>query len=330
MKKLLSILVVSLMVSTLLAGCGSSAPAPSSSSKAPEASSAGQPPALDYPKAPVTVIVPYGAGGGTDLVARALVDNVKDQFPKGIAVENRTGGGGAVGMSYGQNAKPDGNIITMITVELVTLPHTGTGGDIYYDKFTPLLMVNSAYSAITVKADSPYNSLQDLIADAKTKQLQIGNSGVGAIWHKAADVEFIHVPFEGAAPAITSLLGGHIDAVSVSYAEVSSQVAAGELKVLAVLAPDRIAEIPDIPTAKELGYDVAVGTWRGLGVPKDTPAEIVSWLEKVFTAGVEKDSFKTFMKDSNNIIELLNGADFGKKLAADNGFYKDLIASLGL
>ena len=337
MKKLMSMLVASLMVLTLLAGCGAGAPASSSSGNAPAGSSAGQAPALDYPKSPVTVIVPYGAGGGTDLVARALVDNVKDQFPKGIAVENRTGGGGAVGMSYGQNAKPDGNIITMITVELVTLPHTGTGGDIYYDKFTPLLMVNSAYSAITVKADSPYNSLEDLIADAKTKQLQIGNSGVGAIWHlaaaglgKAADVEFVHVPFEGAAPAITSLLGGDIDAVSVSYAEVSAQVAAGELKVLAVLAPDRISEIPDIPTAKELGYDVAVGTWRGLGVPKDTPAEVVSWLEEIFTAGVNKDSFKTFMKDSNNIIELLNSADFGKKLAADNGFYKDLIASLGL
>lgn len=337
MKKLLSILVASLMLLTLFAGCGGKAPSSTTPSQVPGSSGASQPAALDYPKAPVNVIVPYGAGGGTDLVARALVDNVKDQFPKGIAVENRTGGGGAVGMSYGQNAKADGHIITMITVELVTLPHTGTGGDIYYDKFTPLLMVNSAYSAITVKADSPYNSLEDLIADAKIKNLQIGNSGVGAIWHlaaaglgQAAGVEFVHVPFEGAAPAITSLLGGHIDAVSVSYAEVSAQVDAGELKVLAVLAPERIAEISDIPTAKELGYDVAVGTWRGLGVPKNTPAEVVNWLEEVFTAGVEKDSFKTFMKDSNNIIELLNSADFGKKLAADNEFYKELIASLGL
>lgn len=291
----------------------------------------------NYPDAPVTVIVPYDAGGGTDLVARALVDSVKGEFPKGIAVENRSGGGGAVGMSYGQNSKTDGNIITMVTVELVTLPHTGTGGDISYEKFAPICMVNSAYSAITVKADSPYNSLEDLIADAETRSLQVGNSGVGAIWHlaaagleQAAGVEFTHVPFEGAAPAITSLLGGHIDAVSVSYAEVSSQVAAGELKVLAILAPERLEVIPDIPTAKELGYDISIGTWRGLAVPKDTPEEIVGWLETTFTEGVNSDFFTAFMKDSQNVIELLDSKAFAEKLARDNEMFKSLIGSLGL
>jgi tripartite-type tricarboxylate transporter receptor subunit TctC len=234
--------------------------------------------ALDYPSSPVSVIVPYGAGGGTDLIGRALADAMKTSFSRGIAVENRTGGGGSVGMSYGQNARPDGNIITMITVELVTLPHTGTGGDIYYDKFKPLMMVNSAYSAVTVQKSSPYNTLADLMAAAKENPLQVGNSGIGAIWHlaaagleQAAGVEFIHVPFDGAAPAITSLLGGHIDAVSVSYAEVISQIEAGELKVLAVLAPQRLASAPDVPTTKELGYDVSVGTWRGFGVPLATP-----------------------------------------------------------
>jgi tripartite-type tricarboxylate transporter receptor subunit TctC len=91
---------------------------------------AGRAPSLDYPRSPVSIIVPYGAGGGTDLIGRALADAIKGAFPRGIAVENRLGGGGSVGMSYGQNARPDGNIITMTTVELVTLPHTGTGGDI--------------------------------------------------------------------------------------------------------------------------------------------------------------------------------------------------------
>ncbi|NMA23085.1 MAG: tripartite tricarboxylate transporter substrate binding protein, partial [Spirochaetales bacterium] len=195
-----------------------------------------------YPDKPVSVIVPYAAGGGTDLIARALVDAAKGSVPRNITVENRTGGGGAVGMSYGANAKADGSVITMITVELVTLPHTGTGAGLYYDQFKPIMMLNSAYSAVTVQANSPYNTLDDLIAAAKTKSLRVGNSGVGAIWHlaaaglgKAAGVEFNHIPFDGAAPAITSLLGGHIDAITVSYAEVDSQVRAGNLKVLAVL-----------------------------------------------------------------------------------------------
>ena len=293
--------------------------------------------AVEYPDSPVSVIVPYGAGGGTDLVSRALVDAIKGSFPKGIAVENRTGGGGAVGMSYGQNTRPDGNIITTITVELVTLPHTGTGGDIDYKKYAPIVMVNSAYSAITVKKDSPYNSLADLITDAKKNTLQIGNSGIGAIWHlaaagleQAAGVEFIHVPFDGAAPAITSLLGGHIDAVAVSYAEVISQVLAGEFKVLAVLAPKRLASAPDVPTAIELGYDVAVGTWRGYGVPLSTPAEIVAWLEKTFTEGVNNPAFVKFMNDSKNDIDLLSGAEFKAKLAKDFDLFGQLITALGL
>ncbi|MFC2289374.1 tripartite tricarboxylate transporter substrate binding protein [Treponema lecithinolyticum] len=290
-----------------------------------------------YPNGPVSVIVPYGAGGGTDSVCRALVDAAKDAFPAGIAVENRTGGGGSVGMSYGQNAKPDGQIITMITVELVTLPHTGTGGDISFEKFAPILMVNSAYSAITVPVDSPYKTLNDLLNAAKTKDIQIGNSGIGAIWHlaatglqQAAGVKFTHIPFDGAAPAITSLLGKHIDAVSVSYAEVSAQIQAGKLKALAVLAPERLAACPDVPTAKELGYDIAIGTWRGLGVPAATPAETVLFLEKTFTDAANSEQFKTFMRNTNNDIELLTSVQFKGRLAVDNALFRKLIGNIGL
>jgi len=288
-----------------------------------------------YPNGPVSIIVPYGAGGGTDSVARALADAAKGAFPDGLAVENRTGGGGSVGMSYGMHAKADGQILTMITVELVTLPHTGTGGDITYEKFQPIMMVNSAYSAITVPADSPYNSLADLLNAAKTKDLTVGNSGIGAIWHLAAEalsqaagVEFTHVPFDGAAPAITSLLGDHIDAVSVSYAEVDSQIKAGKLKALAVLAPARLPACPDVPTVKELGYDVAVGTWRGLAVPLSTPETTVAYLEKVFTEAANSDAFKTFMAKSNNDIDLLTSSAFSTKLKTDNLLFKNLITKI--
>lgn len=290
-----------------------------------------------YPNSPVSVVVPYAAGGGTDLVARALVDAAKTEFPKGISVENRTGGGGAVGMSYGSHAKADGSVITMVTVELVTLPHTGTGAGISYDQFKPIMMVNSAYSAITVKADAPWKTLNEFIDYSKKTQVKVGNSGVGAIWHlaaaglaKASGADFNHIPFDGAAPAITSLLGGHIDAVSVSYAEVASQVKAGTLRVLAILAPERIASIPDVPTAKELGYDVAIGTWRGLAVPKDTPDAITQKLYTIFDNASKADSFVAFMNGSNNVIEILDGPAYAAKMAADNELFKGLIADLGL
>lgn len=290
-----------------------------------------------YPSGPVSLIVPYAAGGGTDLVCRALADAAKASFPKNITVENRTGGGGAVGMSYGANAKADGSVITMITVELVTLPHTGTGAGLYYDQFKPIMMVNSAYSAITVKADAPWKTLNEFIEASKTKTMKIGNSGVGAIWHlaaaglaKTAGVTFNHIPFDGAAPATTSLLGGHIDAITVSYAEVAAQVAAGNLRVLAVLAPERIAATPNIPTAKELGYDVAIGTWRGLGVPKDTPQPIVDKIYSIFNKAAASDSFVAFMKSTNNIIDVMDGPSYGKKLVVDNDMFKALINELGL
>ena len=293
--------------------------------------------AENYPSGPVSVIVPYSAGGGTDLVARALVDAAKDNFPKNIAVENRTGGGGAVGMSYGANAKADGSVITMVTVELVTLPHTGTGAGLYYDQFKPIMMVNSAYSAVTVKADSPYNTLNEFLDAAKTKTMRVGNSGVGAIWHlaaaglaKTAGVSFNHIPFDGAAPAITSLLGGHIDAVTVSYAEVVSQVKAGNLKVLAVLAPERIPATPDLPTAKELGYDVAIGTWRGLGVPKDTPQPIADKIYDIFSKAAASEGFVKFMNSSNNVVDIMDSASYGEKLVTDNDMFKMLIEELGL
>jgi tripartite-type tricarboxylate transporter receptor subunit TctC len=290
-----------------------------------------------YPDKPVSVIVPYAAGGGTDLIARALVDAAKGSFPRNITVENRTGGGGAVGMSYGANAKADGSVITMITVELVTLPHTGTGAGLYYDQFKPIMMLNSAYSAVTVQANSPYNTLDDLIAAAKTKSLRVGNSGVGAIWHlaaaglgKAAGVEFNHIPFDGAAPAITSLLGGHIDAITVSYAEVDSQVRAGNLKVLAVLSPERIPSTPNIPTAIEQGYDVSIGTWRGFGVPKDTPQPIVDKIYNIFSEAAASSQFVNYMNTTNNDIDILDAKDYGERLAVDNAMFKALIDELGL
>lgn len=290
-----------------------------------------------YPNAPVSLVVPYSAGGGTDLVARALVDAAKTEFPKGISVENRTGGGGAVGMSYGSHAKADGSVITMVTVELVTLPHTGTGAGISYDQFKPIMMVNSAYSAITVKADSPWKSLNDLIEASKKTPVKVGNSGVGAIWHLAAaglaktsGANFSHIPFDGAQPAVTSLLGGHIDAVSVSYPEVSSQVKAGALRVLAILAPERLASLPDVPTAKELGYDVAIGTWRGLAVPKDTPDAIVEKLYTIFDAASKSEAFVNFMNGSNNVIDIMDGPSYASKMAADDELFKGIVSDLNL
>lgn len=330
MKKRLLAVATSMVLCLGLIGCGGS----EGSSSADGGSSDG---GASYPTKAVSLIVPFSAGGGTDLCARAIADAAKDSFPKGIAVENKTGGSGAVGMIAGANSAADGNTVTMITVELVTVPHTTGGIALAPEQFAPVMTINSEYSAITVKADSPYETLDDLIQAAGNGVIQIGNSGVGAIWHLAAaglaqeaGVDFTHIPFDGAAPAITSLLGGHIDAVSVSYPEVSSQVASGDFRVLAILAPERSESIPDVPTAIEEGYDVSIGTWRGLALPAGADQETIDAVYDIFAEAATQDDFVAFMENNNLNMDIRDGSNFGAQIESEYELFGELVSSLGL
>jgi tripartite-type tricarboxylate transporter receptor subunit TctC len=333
MKKMMS-LALALSMALTLASCGTS----NSNSTTTATGTATQvSTAVDFSSKNVTCIVPYDAGGGTDSVMRGLADAAKGSF-KNITVENRSGAGGATGMLYGASVAPDGTTITMITVELATLEAMGNNAGLTYTQFKPIMMVNSACSAITVKADDDrFNTLEDLIEYSKTHELTMGNSGLGAIWHlaaaglaKVADTQFKHVGYDGAAGAVTDLLGGHIDAVSVSYSEVSNYVQSGDLKVLAVMSNDRLAAAPDVPTCKELGYDVALGTWRGLAVPAATPDDVVESLYQIFSTAADSDEFKQFMANSNNVIEIMNGDDFYTMIGQQLDLYTDLVQELGL
>ncbi len=285
----------------------------------------------------ITCIVPYDAGGGTDTVMRALADAAKDNF-KSITVENRSGAGGATGMLAGANAKADGTTVTMITVELATLEAMGINAGLTYTQYKPLMMVNSACAAITVKADDDrFNTIEDFVNYSKENELTVGNSGIGAIWHLAAagfskntGAKFKHVGFDGAAGAITDLLGGHIDSVAVSYAEVANYVESGDLKVLAVMSENRLDSAPDVPTCKEKGYDVVLGTWRGLGVPKDTPDEIADQLYAIFSEASQSEEFVNFMNNSNNVIDIMDGPSYEERIKNDLSIYTELVDELGL
>ena len=345
MKKLFALLLALAMVFGMVA-CGSStapkAEAPKTEAPKTEAPEAEAPvenetPAVDLSGLDVTCVVPYAAGGGTDAVMRGLADAAKANF-KNINVENRTGAGGATGMLYGANAKNDGSVITMVTVELATLEAMGNNAGLTYSQFKPIMMVNEACAAITVKADDDrFNTLQDFIEYSKTNKVTVGNSGIGAIWHLAAaglasiaETEFTHVGYDGAAGAITDLLGGHIDATAVSYSEVNSFVQSGELKVLAVLSNNRLAAIPEVPTAIECGYDAVLGTWRGLAVPASTPDEVVAELHRIFSEACASDAFVEFMTNTNNDIVILDGAEFTDLIASQLELYTNLVDELGL
>ncbi len=288
-----------------------------------------------YPRKNVKVIIPYSAGGGSDTITRKIVEIVKEDFNNKISVENRTGGAGSVGMLYGANSKPDGYTISMIAVEVTILPHTGTGGNLAPDLFKPVILFNTDFSVIAVKRDSKWKNLNDMIEASRVKSPSVGNSGVGSIWHYAgaalahkAGVRFNTIPFEGAAPAITALLGGHLDAVSVSYGEVLPYVKSGDLKIFASLSPQRIEGT--IPTAKEEGYDVSVGTWRGFAVPKDTPDAIVYALYQRFNKAVNSEEYKAFMKKSGFGVRVLGPKEFAEQLDKDYKQFGKLTKLIGL
>ncbi|PYZ95918.1 ABC transporter substrate-binding protein [Alteribacter lacisalsi] len=275
----------------------------------------------DFPEGSVDIIVPYAAGGGTDAVARSFADIAEEELGETVSVLNREGGGGAVGMQEGAAADPDGHTVTMVTVELLTLPHSGLA-QFTHEDFIPVSLLNEDAAAITVPADSEWETIDDFIEASQNESgIQIGNSGTGAIWHLAAaaleqeiDSQYNHVPFDGAAPAITALLGGHIDAVTVSAAEVSSQVEAGELEILAVMAEERLDAYPDVPTLEESGVDLSIGTWRGMAVPEGTPEGTVNALEEAFAAAAEDERF----------IETLEDLDLGYRYEDPQGF-RDLL-----
>jgi tripartite-type tricarboxylate transporter receptor subunit TctC len=275
-----------------------------------------------YPTKSITMICPWAAGGGTDAILRAVSAAAEKQLGVTITVENRTGGGGAIGHAAIKNARTDGYTIGMITFELNSLPQQGLI-DFTYKDYDPLIRVNADAATLTVKADAPYNTIKEFVDYAKAHpgEISIGNSAPGSVWHIGAGllanetgIQVKHIPFEGAAPAVTALAGGHIQAVSVSLAEVKSQLDAGNVKVLGIMDTKRSALYPNIPTFIDEGYNITYATWRGIALPKGVDPAIKKILEDAFTAAMQDPAFITQAKNLNLDLAYQNSADFGKFL----------------
>ncbi|SCK47845.1 Tripartite-type tricarboxylate transporter, receptor component TctC [Variovorax sp. HW608] len=292
----------------------------------------------DFPNRTIELVVPYQPGGGTDGLARTFADASRKHMSQSMVVVNRAGAGGAIGWTEVINAKPDGYKLAVLTVELLTLPHLGLA-KFNYDDFQPIAQLNADPAAITVKADAPWNTIEEFLAAAKKspESVRVGNSGNGSIWHLAAaaledktGAKFGHIPFQGAAPAVLALLGGHIEAVAVSPAEVSTYVQSGKLKMLMVMADQRVKGFEKVPTAKERGIDVSIGTWRGLGAPKNTPPEVMAKLREITAKTAAEPVMREAMDKLNLGYAYTDGAAFKETLARDNAYYKDLIAKLNI
>ncbi|BEP66915.1 MULTISPECIES: tripartite tricarboxylate transporter substrate binding protein [Variovorax] len=292
-----------------------------------------------YPSKPVELIVPFAAGGGTDVLARALAEAARPHLSQSLIVINRAGASGGVGWAELVNAKPDGYKLAIITVEITMIPHMGVV-KFTSDEVTPIVRLNADPATIAVRADSPYKTIEEFLAAARKAPgaLRVGNAGPGSLGHLAAaaledktGTQFNHVPFRGANPAVLDLLGGHIEAVAVTPVEVATYVAAGKVRPLAVMADKRIAAgWEQVPTLRERQIDLVIQGWRGLAAPKGTPPEVLAVLRNAMVKALQEPALRETMAKQNMGEGYLDEAAFKALIARDNASFRQLIHKLGI
>lgn len=289
-----------------------------------------------YPSKPVEMIVPWPAGGGTDVIARVYAEAARPHFAQPILIVNRPGAIGSIGFSEAAAAKPDGYKVVMATPELLIAPYLGIGRA-SYENFVPIARINADPASVTVRADAPWKTIEEFLAHARASagKVTLSTSGNGAIPDIAAaaledrtGIKFTRVPYQGEAPAIQAILAGQVDATVVAPGAMNSHIQAGKLRVLAVTSAQRIAELPQVPTLKERGVDLAIGTWRGLMVPKGTPPDVVAqWRELTRKVSADPKYQDTLKKQNVNLI-YEEGDQFTAVMRENDALFKRLVPLL--
>ncbi|MCG8511646.1 MAG: tripartite tricarboxylate transporter substrate binding protein [Rhodospirillales bacterium] len=282
-----------------------------------------------YPERPIQIIIPWGAGGGTDFTGRLIGTVLQKELGVPVNVVNRTGGQGVVGHSAIANAKPDGYTLGVATVEIAMMHWTGLT-KLTWEDYTPIALYNADPAGVQVAADAPWNSAGDFIDAAKANPGKFKGSGTaqGGIWHLAlagmlkasgADAGAVPwVPSKGAAPGLKELVAGGVSVVTCAPTEAAPLADAGKVKILAVMSDERMGAFPDVPTLKEQGIDWTLAAWRSFVGPKGLPKEVVDVLvpafkkvieSKEFIDGMNKRGFPIVYKDTPALVEWYKTSD---------------------
>lgn len=299
--------------------------------------------AADYPARPVTIIVPWGAGGGTDATARVIGALLEKRLGQPFNVVNRTGGSGVVGHSAIATARPDGYTLGLITVEIAMMHHQGLT-ELTPADFTPLALMNADSAGVTVSTDSPHQTIEALAEAVKAAapgEFTASGTGQGGIWHLAligwlqsmglTPNHVTWVPSEGAAPAMQDLAAGGVDIVTCSLPEARGMIDAGRARSLAIMAPERLADFPDLPTLNEaLGVSYEMAAWRGVAAPKDMPAEIASMLSDTLAEIAADPEYTGFMAGRGFGVRHLGPEEFAAFMAGANAQMGEAMAAAGL
>jgi tripartite-type tricarboxylate transporter receptor subunit TctC len=297
--------------------------------------------AQGYPARPVTMIVPFPAGGPADLVARVAKDEMEKRLGQTIVIDNRAGAGGTLGAGLVAAAQPDGYQVGLISTGAMTiLPHLMT--TLRYDPLRDLAPIRLAITTpqiLVVAPDLKVTSVADLVARAKAKprELNYGSAGIGSSLHMAgelfrlkAGIETTHVPYRGAAPALADLMSGRIQFMLADAPAFLSQIQAGALKALAVTAKQRLAILPDIPTMAEAGFDVLCETWYGLLAPKNTPDPVLARLDQSLAAALATPSVRERLEQQGGLVSDLDRAAFAAYIRADYERWGGIVKAAGI
>jgi tripartite-type tricarboxylate transporter receptor subunit TctC len=286
---------------------------------------------------PIELTVLFPAGTSADVTARVLADGMSKQLNTNVLVVNRPGAGGAIGYKYVAAQSAAGHHLVWNSNSISTTFHMGMMA-FDYRAFTPVARVLIETPLLVVKSDAPWKDLRDLVAYAKSNpgKLTVGNSGAGSHTHfsavmlfKAAGVEVTDVPF-GAAQVVPSLLGGHVNTVMQLPGALAALVRNGNVRVVAALSARRDPAFADVPTAAEQGVNVAADAWRGIAVPKGTPAAAIAKLEDAIRKTVAGPEFVKACDNLSVAPAFLPGAEFGRLIAKEDSELAVVIQSLGL
>lgn len=294
-----------------------------------------------YPSRPIQLICPWAAGGGTDRIARMVAVLLEKELGQPVTVVNRTGGSGAVGHTAGATAASDGYTLTIVTIEITQMHWQGLT-PVTFKEFTPVALLNIDPAGVQVAATSEFKSVKQLLDHARANpgKLKASGTGKGGVWDiaragmlKTAGIPvdaMPWVPSTGAATGLQELVAGGVQVVTASLPEGGPLIEAGKVRPLAIMADKRDPLFPNVPTLKEEGIAWTMGAWRGIALPKSTPADIQATVEKALAKVTQSPEFADFMKKNGFGVLWKPSAEFGRFMAEQDEAMGKLMKEVGL
>ena len=283
-----------------------------------------------YPEKPIEFIVPWGPGGGSDLLMRLVSKHLETELEQAVPVINMPGASGTVGLREASRRNSDGYTISQIHEGLLIAHHSDVT-ELNWDDFDVVSMMTSDNSVIVVNADTGWETFDAMLEDVKSNpgeyRMGVTLGGIPHLWavqfEESTDTQFGYVGYEGTGERLRALAGGHITVAIEDYYSARAFVENGDLNVLAAATSERIEELPDTPTLKELGHDLEFLVTRGIVVPKGTPEPIIATLESALENVAKSDEFKTDIQNVGGTVRYMDREDYTDYLERNNEFIEN-------